>query len=92
MRGAGLPAQSSATRTSEFADSDDYDPVALSSARQGDVVVQGGHAGIVKERTAAGVIRGVQNGNSGTAVISWGKGVKGLNNVEPIVYRRRVPQ
>ena len=92
MRGAGLPAQASPTRTSEFAASDDNYPVAESAARKGDVIVQGGHAGLVRERGADGVIRGIQNGNSGTAVIRWGKGVKGLDNVSPIVYRRRVPQ
>jgi len=95
MDAAGLPHLSPTVRTGDFAGSDDFRVVDPSkeTVQAGDVVVQGGHAGVLNgQRDGRGRLTGTQNGKSGTQVIPWGKGVRGLDPVEPVIYRRQVPR
>jgi len=91
MEGAGLPTLSPRPATGQFAKSADYELV-TGAPQAGDVIVQGGHAGIFSG-AYDGLHRplGIQNGGNGTKVIPWGKGVRGLANVAPVFYRRLVP-
>jgi RHS repeat-associated protein len=94
MDAADLPALNPTVRTGDFASSEDFrvvDPV-KEAVQAGDIVVQGGHAGVLSgQKDSRGRLNGTQNGNSATKVIPWGKGVRGLDNVEPVIYRRQVP-
>jgi len=91
MEGGGAPALDPRPATYQFAGSSDYVGV-TGTPQVGDVIVQGGHAGTFSGKyDGKGRPLGIQNGGSGTAVIPWGKGVKGLANVDPVFYRRKVP-
>jgi hypothetical protein len=93
MMAAGLPRIEPTTRTWQFASSTNFRKVGANEAMQaGDIVVQGGHSGVLSgKRDAKGRPLGTQNGKSGVKEIPWGKGVKGLDPVDPVYYRRRVP-
>jgi hypothetical protein len=92
MEGAGLPTLNPRPATGEFAGSDDYQLV-TGPLQVGDVVVQGGHAGVFSGTyDAKGRPLGIQNGGSGTKVIPWGRGVRGLADQDPVYYRRLIPK
>ena len=103
MRGAGLPSLATATnngavRTSQFAGNPDFRPLGASDAPQaGDIVVQGGHAGVFTGQTRGGFPLVLQNGQRhGVQAITFGvkpdgTGRNGLDPVQPIFYRRQVP-
>jgi len=103
MRGAGMPslgtpANNGAVRTSQFATSTDFRAIGAGEAPQvGDIVVQGGHAGLFTgEYNSGGFPFVLQNGRRGVKAITFGlkadgTGRNGLDPVQPIYYRRQLP-
>ncbi len=92
-RGAGLPGLDPRPATSGFASSSDYRALGSEAPQAGDVIVQGGHAGIFSgQYDSQDRPLGIQNGGSGTKVIPWGPNVSGLAKVNPVFYRRQVPK
>ena len=91
---ANLPPLDPTVRTRDFATSSDYRALGSNESPQiGDIIVQGRHAGILSgTKDRRGRLMGLQNGKSGTKMIPWGRGVRGLDDVDPIIYRRQVPK
>jgi hypothetical protein len=89
MRGAGLPALSPRPSTRQYPSSN-YRSTAPENARAGDVIIVGGHAGIITGRAGDGTILARQNGGSGVKTIRFAPGVSGLKGRQ-IIFRRQVP-
>ena len=67
--------------------------VEAENAQAGDIVAQGGHAGILDgKRDQRGRLLGIQDGKHGVITIPWGRGVHGPDpaDVDPIIYRRQM--
>lgn len=102
MRSAGLPAlgtvaNNGAVRTSMLPSSTDFRALGADEGPQaGDLVQQGGHAGIFTGTYRSGFPFVLQNGGSGVREITFGlnPGGSGRNRlapVPPVFYRRQVP-
>lgn len=89
MRGAGLPALSPRPSTRQYPSSD-YRSIPPEDSRAGDVIIVGGHAGVITGRAADGTIMARQNGGSGVKTIRFAPGVSGLKGRQ-IIFRRQVP-
>jgi hypothetical protein len=91
MEGAGMPTIGNRPATGQFPNSD-Y-AIVSGAPQVGDVIVQGGHAGIFSGNyDAQNRPLGIQNGGRGTSVIPWGSKVRGLAHVDPVFYRRLIPK
>jgi RHS repeat-associated protein len=89
MEDAELPAISPTVRTHNYAESSNFRALkAGEEVQQGDIVIQGGHAGVLNgKRDRRGRLLGIQNGKHGVSTIPWGRGVRGLDDADPIIYR-----
>ena len=98
MPSLGTPANNRAVRTSQFAGSSDFRPLGADEVAQaGDIVAQGGHAGLFTGRYNSGGFPIVlQNGTRGVKEITFGvnadgSGQNGLASMSPVFHRRQLP-
>ena len=89
-------AEGQSIRTGDFAGSNDFVSVAAGDAQGGDIVVQGGYAGVFTGTYSNGFPVVLQNGTRGVQAITFGvnadgTGRNGLDAVQPTFYRRQVP-
>lgn len=94
MRAAGMPALNPRPATFQFDGNSSYRALgAEDSPQAGDVIVIGGHAGIMTgARHASGRWMAISNGSRGVSTYSWGPGVNGLSSDPIQIYRRQVPR
>jgi hypothetical protein len=91
MRGAGMPALNPRPATYQYPSTNYCALGADDSPRAGDVIIIGGHAGILTGEKRDGVLMAIQNGTRGVKTIRFAPGVNGLKGTQAI-YRRLIPQ